>query len=64
MPLSPSPSLHSIRGEMQAGFKHVNEKVLKKIICIIVQLSFKKHCIADVTMATVYTCVCDVLTSM
>ena len=30
MSLSSSPSLHSIRDEMQAGVKHDKEKVLEK----------------------------------
>jgi len=55
--LSPSHSLHCVRGEMQAGVIHDNEKGLEKILRIFVQLRIKIYCIADVTMVTTCKCV-------
>jgi hypothetical protein len=45
---------HSIRGEIKAGVRYDNDKMGKKIICIFVQLHFKIHRIANVSMGTGY----------
>jgi len=41
VPLSLSHSLHSIRGEMQAGVSHDNERVLEEINLYLCPVTFQ-----------------------